>query len=141
MSEYPYCPHGTYVGGCGIDYMCQACELGDEEVTAAEQAEYVRKIFSRRFDPQFGVLSVVPLSLASPQAPRLPGALCQMIMGALGELAREQAFLDEIRRYSEHENDRQWIWRRHGERRAEWDLRSAQEQLEILPDYVLDGGY
>jgi hypothetical protein len=20
------CKHGTYVGGCGIDYMCNACE-------------------------------------------------------------------------------------------------------------------
>lgn len=23
-----YCPHGTYVGGCGIDWMCQWCEDG-----------------------------------------------------------------------------------------------------------------
>ncbi len=23
-----YCMHGTYVGGCGIDYMCGACEDG-----------------------------------------------------------------------------------------------------------------
>ena len=21
-----YCPHGVYVGGCGIDYMCGICE-------------------------------------------------------------------------------------------------------------------
>lgn len=141
MSEYPYCPHGTYTGGCGIDYLCHACELGDEEITAAEQAEYVRKIYSRRFDSKFCVLSLIPLSLASPQAPRLPGALCQTIKGALNELAREQAFLDEIRRYSEHENDRQWIWRRHGERRAEWDMQNSKEQFDSLPDFVLDGGY
>jgi hypothetical protein len=25
------CKHGTYVGGCGADYMCGACEMGDEE--------------------------------------------------------------------------------------------------------------
>lgn len=24
-----YCPHGVYVGGCGIDWMCGACECGD----------------------------------------------------------------------------------------------------------------
>lgn len=24
-----YCPHGTYVGGCGIDWMCGYCE-GDQ---------------------------------------------------------------------------------------------------------------
>lgn len=25
-----YCFHGTYVGGCGIDWMCGYCESGDE---------------------------------------------------------------------------------------------------------------
>ncbi len=31
-SYYPgdTCPHGTYVGGCGIDWMCIRCESGDE---------------------------------------------------------------------------------------------------------------
>jgi hypothetical protein len=24
-----YCKHGVYVGGCGIDWMCGACECGD----------------------------------------------------------------------------------------------------------------
>lgn len=29
MSQYnPYCPHGVYVGGCGIDWMCHDCEMG-----------------------------------------------------------------------------------------------------------------
>jgi len=28
--DYPYCPHGAYVGGCGVDYMCFPCEMGDE---------------------------------------------------------------------------------------------------------------
>ena len=25
------CPHGVYVGGCGIDWMCGQCEVGDED--------------------------------------------------------------------------------------------------------------
>ena len=25
-----YCKHGTYVGGCGIDYMCPRCENNDD---------------------------------------------------------------------------------------------------------------
>lgn len=25
------CPHGVYVGGCGIDHMCMACEMGDDD--------------------------------------------------------------------------------------------------------------
>lgn len=24
-----YCKHGVYVGGCGIDWMCMACEMGE----------------------------------------------------------------------------------------------------------------
>jgi hypothetical protein len=24
-----YCPHGVYVGGCGIDWMCGKCEDGE----------------------------------------------------------------------------------------------------------------
>lgn len=39
MSYYPYCVHGVYVGGCGADYMCGACEMGDD-VTAEQRAEY-----------------------------------------------------------------------------------------------------
>lgn len=25
------CEHGVYVGGCGVDWMCMECELGDPE--------------------------------------------------------------------------------------------------------------
>lgn len=38
---YPYCPHGKYVGGCGADYMCFACEMGDE-LTAEEERQHER---------------------------------------------------------------------------------------------------
>lgn len=36
---YPYCIHGKYVGGCGVDLMCFACEMGDEP-TPEEYARY-----------------------------------------------------------------------------------------------------
>lgn len=39
--SFPYCPHGTYVGGCAIDYLCHACENGDE-ITPEERAAYNR---------------------------------------------------------------------------------------------------
>lgn len=31
--NYPgdICPHGVYIGGCGIDWMCHRCEMGDDE--------------------------------------------------------------------------------------------------------------
>ena len=37
------CKHGVYVGGCGIDYMCGACELGDDE---DEQRDYAEEKFN-----------------------------------------------------------------------------------------------
>jgi hypothetical protein len=30
--EQGYCPHGTYVGGCGIDWMCGDCEMGNYDI-------------------------------------------------------------------------------------------------------------
>lgn len=37
-----YCRHGVYVGGCGIDWMCGACESGEPEPTKAERKRYNR---------------------------------------------------------------------------------------------------
>lgn len=34
-----YCPHGVYVGGCGIDWMCQWCENG---ISVSEARKIVR---------------------------------------------------------------------------------------------------
>lgn len=41
MEAYPYCVHGKYVGGCGVDHMCGACEMGDEP-TPEEIEHYER---------------------------------------------------------------------------------------------------
>lgn len=35
-----YCRHGVYVGGCGIDWMCGACESGEPEPTKAERKKW-----------------------------------------------------------------------------------------------------
>lgn len=29
LSDDNHCVHGAYVGGCGIDWMCGRCEMGD----------------------------------------------------------------------------------------------------------------
>jgi hypothetical protein len=31
-----HCKHGVYVGGCGYDFMCGACENGDPDMTLRE---------------------------------------------------------------------------------------------------------
>lgn len=40
--EAGYCQHGVYVGGCGIDWMCGACESGEAPLTKAERKKYDR---------------------------------------------------------------------------------------------------
>lgn len=35
-----YCHHGTYVGGCGIDWMCYYCESGYSNYEVALGAAY-----------------------------------------------------------------------------------------------------
>jgi hypothetical protein len=32
MAREGYCPHGVYVGGIGVDWMCGRCEDGDPSV-------------------------------------------------------------------------------------------------------------
>lgn len=36
MSYSGYCKHGVYVGGCGVDWMCGACEAGEPDMTLRE---------------------------------------------------------------------------------------------------------
>lgn len=48
-----YCEHGTYVGGCGIDWMCSWCEDGislaeAKRIVAAEKRRAKREAARRR---------------------------------------------------------------------------------------------
>jgi hypothetical protein len=38
LAEAGFCRHGQYVGGCGFDFMCFYCEMGEEPIvlTAAD---------------------------------------------------------------------------------------------------------
>ena len=38
--ESDYCPHGMYVGGCGIDWMCSWCESG---ISAEEMHDIINE--------------------------------------------------------------------------------------------------
>lgn len=58
MAYYPYCVHGVYVGGCGIDWMCHDCEMG-YEVSSEQLAKYKadREDWANRSDEeQFAAL-------------------------------------------------------------------------------------
>ena len=42
-----YCEHGTYVGGCGIDYMCQWCEDG---IFGQEYVDHINALARQRVE-------------------------------------------------------------------------------------------
>jgi len=45
-STYPgdVCEHGTYVGGCGVDWLCGPCEFGDDAQPSVRwQLKWVRR--------------------------------------------------------------------------------------------------
>ncbi len=48
MSEKGYCVHGVYVGGCGIDWMCQLCEDGVSYKEWQEMLKYEEKARKRK---------------------------------------------------------------------------------------------
>lgn len=41
---YDHCRHGVYVGGCGIDFMCHACEMGDPDPTPRDLITQVDRL-------------------------------------------------------------------------------------------------
>lgn len=66
--EEGYCIHGVYVGGCGWDLMCGACEMGEpalspEEEWIAAQERYLNTLarLEREFDGYVEVVQCVPM--------------------------------------------------------------------------------
>jgi hypothetical protein len=136
---YPYCVHGTYVGGCGADYMCGACEMGDEPLTLREVREAARSVYVREAERA---------AAYSPEYVAGTGVQAEMARWIVnGHYAREAArriagLLSEAReiaRWADHEDDREWPYRRHEAKQADWATRSYEEQLAALPASVLDG--
>lgn len=44
MNSYPYCRHGRYIGGCGVDWMCGACEMDYSDDTPRELLADVERL-------------------------------------------------------------------------------------------------
>lgn len=47
-----YCKHGTYVGGCGIDWMCGPCESGytNYEIAISRAWQESRRVRKQAYD-------------------------------------------------------------------------------------------
>ena len=102
MSDY--CKHGNYVGGCGIDWMCHLCEMGDEPPSVNEQKAHMRKIYQNMcvFLREYGL-----------NFNHNPVWIHREIMASYGkELRRENQLLQNIKEYSRFDDDTDWLERR-----------------------------
>lgn len=134
---YPYCAHGVYTGGCGADYLCPACEDGEEEPDAAEQQAYVHMLYTHAAQrhaellhllSQLDVISIGVITIARAELSK-----------DMRNLGQEVRLLAEIRKWSDGEHDRSWLDKRHKLAREVWDQTDAEMQFWSLPEQVLDG--
>lgn len=135
-TPYPYCVHGVYVGGCGVDYMCGACEMGDPNTTPREQRDYIRSRYSR------GMELAVVLTRAAVKSEAYRFMIARVdthLLNLASELRLELDKLKEIELWAEHEDDDEWIYRRHAEAQRLWNEAEGEEQFWSLPVEVLDG--
>lgn len=133
---YPYCPHGVYTGGCGVDYMCGVCENGDEPLTINEVKEAARLEYSRfaGLIAKYTNCSFEPMVWAVNAA-----VLRHHVALAWTTVVHYQGIIAEAKIYSAHDDDKNWVRTRHNVRRMEWNDRTAEEQFWSLPAQVLEG--
>lgn len=47
-AEEGYCPHGSYTGGCGVDWMCGACEMGELSPSPSDFRTSITKLAAKQ---------------------------------------------------------------------------------------------
>lgn len=111
-----HCKHGTYVGGCGIDWMCHACEMGDPDPTILDEQQHMAR--------EVGHL----LRIAFELLPKFwNGDLAAYLAQEhLRNIKSSAAFLAEIREWAESDTDDDWMRRRHDHFiQEEWEEEQA----------------
>lgn len=104
MVAVSYCKHGVYVGGCGIDWMCQRCEDGIPDPTPRE----LRAELGRIVDDAEGLIATLAETTATRTA--IVNAI-EHIFGRRFE-ATERA-LHSVLAIAEHEDDDDYLRREH----------------------------
>lgn len=138
---YPYCIHGHYVGGCGADYMCFSCEMGDEAPTVND-LRYDKLRAARNFVDRLAFSAQMAFKLVA-VAPGAIEYIRHNLVEDFEKMQRAQNRIDmdiaEVLTYTDDPDDADWIYARNAERIREWDEANGDEQFWSLPDEVLDG--
>lgn len=123
-----HCRHGVYVGGCGYDFMCMACELGDPDPTPndlrASISQCQNKVY-QRWILWLRVLEFCPPEMIRDFGPKLPELLANTDEArALKGLLQG---LDEALQWAENDEDDTWLSRRH-----DFEIRKYHEPDAML---------
>lgn len=137
---YPYCKHGVYVGGCGIDYMCGACEMGDDEDPSPNDIVGWINNLNAKMDENVAKIEGWYLegNVWRFGWPKMYATLLRDDTRKLREYERELA---EARRWATNGDDTLWGQRRYEAQIKEWHQMDGSEQFNNLPFHVLDGSY
>jgi len=151
-----HCKHGVYVGGCGIDWMCHACEMGDVEPTPTEAAASMVTAFERYTNRRSELLMLIAATKAddisgdTAHLDSLAGRILngdQTLLGAdnYANFRRAVNSWLEACEWAEGPDDNDWLARRHRilteqemAYREGWDI---NDHIAALPLHVQEGSY
>lgn len=135
--DYPYCPHGNYVGGCGADYMCGQCEMGDEPLSINTLRLLRRNSYTTMAHFLNLYMNLCGLTPALWQGFALVNR--DLVQRFLNDNAAIDRQIAEISVYATDDDDTTWLWKQHDARIKAWHEMDGDDQFESLPSYVLDG--
>lgn len=111
-NPHDHCRHGAYVGGCGIDFMCHACEMGDPDPTMAD----LRREFERAIDDLIELWQLCHTSYDDPElAVAMFGAHLHGPVGRTpgNAIRRISDQMDWVRTIADHDEDDAYLAREH----------------------------
>jgi hypothetical protein len=110
-----FCRHGVYVGGCGYDFMCGACEMGDPDLTLREAIAWA----NREIDDFFALWDTIS-GIENVDAEAVFDNLAGVTSNYFSTLRRALDTRDEIARLSCGLDDDKYLYRQRAARVLAW---------------------
>lgn len=137
---YPYCKHGTYVGGCGVDHMCHACEMGDPEPTPRELLQIVVQRADDLAQKRDRMAEIIASYEGDPQTQAsVRAALAQWDEEISKPFYAALRHFENIARIARGMDDDKYLDRLYEKHMREWNAMGGEDQFWSLPDHVLEG--